>query len=373
MRILVTGGAGFIGSFLVDELIGRGHEVRVFDALLPQVHGDGGQPAYLNPKAELVHGDVRDREALGAALEGVEWVYHKAGAVGVGQSQYEIKHYVDVNIGGTANLLDLLVSSTNQVRGLVVAASMSSYGEGSYRCEGQKSCGVIRPPLRTLEQMAKREWEPLCPHCGAHLHPIPTDEEAAFHPNSVYAITKQVQEDLVVNFGRTYALPVASFRYFNVYGPRQSLSNPYTGVAAIFLSRLKNDQPPVVYEDGRQTRDFVSVHDVVQANLRALEQDWRGPLVLNIGSGEPRKISGIAETLAQVLGKEIAADVTQTPRKGDVRHCFADISRARETLNFVPQVDFETGMRELIEWSREVEAEDRFDQAAGELKARGLL
>ncbi len=370
MRILVTGGAGFIGSYIVDELVRVGHDVRIFDNLTEQVHADKKQPDYLNPDAELVRGDVRNRDALMRALDGIEAVFHKAAAVGVGQSQYEIKHYVDVNIGGTANLLDILANEEHRVRKIIVAASMSSYGEGCYRCEAH---GIVRPPLRTPEQMARQEWGLFCPECGSPLTAVPTDETAAYHPNSVYAITKQVQEELILNFGRTYDVPAVGLRYFNAYGPRQSLSNPYTGVAAIFLSRLKNGNPPVVYEDGLQTRDFVSVHDVVQANLLALERDLGGPASFNIGTGDPRSIASIAETLADLLEVDIRPEATKTFRKGDVRHCYADISRAKEQLGFKPRVRFEDGMRELIQWSLEAESADRLDEAVEELKRRGLV
>ena len=370
MHILVTGGAGFIGSFIVDELVRRGHKVRIFDNLTEQVHTAGGPPDYLNAEAEFIRGDIRDRDALAKALQGIEAVFHKAAAVGVGQSQYEIKHYVDVNIGGTANLLDILANEDHRVQKLIVAASMSSYGEGCYRCETH---GVVRPPLRTPEQMALLEWELFCPACGSALTPVPTDETAAYHPNSVYAITKGVQEDLVLNFGLTYDIQAVGLRYFNAYGPRQSLSNPYTGVAAIFLSRLKNGHPPIVYEDGIQTRDFVSVHDVVQANLLALERDLDGPSSFNIGTGDPRGIAAIAETLGELLEANIPPEVTRTFRKGDVRHCYADITRARESLGFEPKVSFEDGMRELIQWSLDAESADRMDEAVDELKRRGLV
>ncbi|MFQ5913961.1 MAG: NAD-dependent epimerase/dehydratase family protein [Nitrospinota bacterium] len=370
MRILVTGGAGFIASFLVDELVRLGHDVRVFDNLAEQVHLDGEPPDYLNPEAEFIRGDVRDREILKCALDGVEAVFHEAAAVGVGQSQYEIKHYVDANIGGTANLLDILANEDHRVGKIVVAASMSSYGEGCYRCETH---GIVRPPLRTDEQMAREEWELFCPECGSVLAAVPTDETAAYFPNSVYAITKEVQEDLVLNFGRTYGIPAVALRYFNVYGPRQSLSNPYTGVAAIFLSRLKNGNPPVVYEDGLQTRDFVSVHDVVRANVLALERTLDGPASFNIGMGTPRTIVSIAETLADLLEVDITPHVAQTFRKGDVRHVYADVSRAREQLGFEPRVSFEDGMRELIQWSLEAKSADYFEEATEQLKRRGLV
>ena len=370
MQILVTGGAGFIASFIVDELVRRGHQVRIFDNLTDQVHPGNQPPDYLNPAAEFIRGDIRDRDGLRDALDGVEIVFHKASAVGVGQSQYEIKHYVDVNIGGTANLLDIMANEDHKVKKIIVAASMSSYGEGCYE---NVSGEIVRPLLRTPEQMAGKEWELLDPGDGSTLDPVPTSEQAVYHPNSIYAITKGAQEEMVLNFGLTYDIQAVALRYFNVYGPRQSLHNPYTGVAAIFLSRLKNGNQPIVYEDGSQTRDFISVHDIVRANMLAMERDLDRPSSFNIGTGNPQRIAGIAETLAELLEVRIQPDITQTFRKGDVRHCFADIAKARNALGFEPQVSFEEGMRELIQWSLETEAVDRVDQATEELRKRGLV
>lgn len=368
-RCLVTGGAGFIGSFIVDELVQRGHQVRIYDNLTPQVHPTGDIPEYLNPEAEFVRGDVRDYDSLKQALDGVDVVFHKAAAVGVGQSQYQIKHYADVNIGGTANLLDILANETHQVRKLIVAASMSSYGEGQYACD---ACGDVAPPLRAAEQMEQRDWELHCPHCGAVLRPVPTPETKRLECNSIYATTKKVQEEMVLNIGVTYDIPSVGLRYFNVYGPRQSLSNPYTGVAAIFLSRIKNDHAPVVFEDGQQTRDFVSVHDIARANMLAMEHEALSG-AFNIGSGVPRPIGGIAETLISLYGKSLKPDVTHAFRTGDIRHCGADISKARQELGFAPQVSFEDGMQELLRWSEQAESHDNFDQAREELRQRGLV
>lgn len=369
-KILVTGGAGFIASFLVDALVAKGHEVRIFDNLDQQVHPGGKRPTYLNRDAEFVEGDVRDYDALLKAVDGVEVIFHEAGAVGVGQSQYQIKKYVDVNTGGTANLLDILVNHKNKARKVVVAASMSSYGEGRYSCG---KCGLVCPDLRPEEQMERGEWELFCPACRSTLKPVPTDEDKIQLCNSIYAYSKKDQEDMVLNIGKTYKLPVVALRYFNVYGPRQSLSNPYTGVAAIFLSRLKNNNPPVVYEDGLQTRDFISVHDIVRANIMSMESSSGDYQVFNVGSGVPYSIKGIAQTLAELLGKNIQPKIADKFRKGDVRHCFADISRIKEKLGFTPSISFEAGMKELIEWSRDAEAEDKFEQAAAELKERKLI
>jgi dTDP-L-rhamnose 4-epimerase len=369
MKILVTGGAGFIGSHLVDALVGEGHEVTIYDNLDPQVHPGGRPPRHLNPGAEFIRGDVLDREAMKSAVGRAEIIFHKASAVGVGQSQYQIAHYVGANTAGTATLLDILVNSKHNVRKLIVAASMSSYGEGLYECT---SCGPCRPPLRSEEQMAEGDWEPRCPSCGTPTSPIPTPEEAALHCNSIYAITKKDQEEMCLLIGKTYGIPVVSLRYFNVYGPRQSLSNPYTGVAAIFMSRIKNDRPPVIYEDGLQTRDFVSVEDVVQANLLAMEHSEADGEIFNVGTGTALTIRGVAEILAKAYGKAIHPDVTKKFRKGDVRHCYADNAKLRRLLGFSPKFSFEEGIQGLIEWSQTAEAVDHFEEAKAELEAKGL-
>ena len=366
---LVTGGAGFIGSFLVDALVARGHRVRIYDNLDPQVHPDGEVPDYLNSAAEFIQGDMRDYDRLQTALKGIDVVFHQAAVVGVGQSQYQIKRYVDVNIGGTANLLDLIANTPNQIAKIIVAASMSSYGEGQYECD---TCGLVNVALREEAQMMQHDWEPRCPVCHSPVHPCPTDEDKRQDCNSIYAITKKTQEEMVVNIGMTYGLPAVALRYFNVYGPRQSLSNPYTGVAAIFLSRIKHDHPPVVYEDGLQTRDFVSVHDIVQANVLAMETESLAG-VFNIGTGQPRTIGSIAETLSTLYGKAIAPEITRQFRKGDIRHCIADIRHAETQLGYAPRVSFEAGMQELIHWSETAESSDHFEQARRELQQHGLV
>jgi len=367
--VLVTGGAGFIGSFLVDHLIGQGRSVRIFDNLEAQVHR-GKKPRYLHPKAEFIKGDVRDYEHFAKALENVDVVYHLAARVGVGQSNYEIKHYTDVNIGGTANLLDIVVNKGTSVKKIILAASMSSYGEGMYRCP---QCGIIQPPLRHVVRAGRKQWDVYCPTCGNTLAPVPTTEEAKLTNNSIYSLTKSFQEQMVMHVGNMYQLPVVSLRFFNVYGPRQSLSNPYTGVAAIFVSRLKHNKPPIIYEDGKQTRDFVSVHDVVRALVSAAESQAANFESMNIGSGKATTIMQIAQTLAALLGKTIQPTISQKFRKNDVKHCFADIAKAKRLLRWAPTVSLEQGLRELIDWSTKEAAEDLFEKAEHELKAKSLL
>lgn len=368
-NILVTGGAGFIGSFLVDRLVEKGHKVRIFDNLEPQVH-HGKAPEYLNKEAEFVRGDVGDYDALKKAINNIEIVFHKASTVGVGQSQYEIRKYIDVNICGTANLWDILVNHKNRVEKVIIAASMSSYGEGKYQC---KKCGEVRPKLRPDSQLTKKDWEMHCPLCNLYAEPIATDEEAAQNCNSIYAITKKDQEDISIMLGKVYKIPSVALRYFNVYGPRQSLSNPYTGVAAIFMSRIKNNNPPIIYEDGLQTRDFVSVHDIVDSNIIAMEKEKANYQVFNVGSGKPISIKGVAEILSELYGKDIKPEITNKFRQGDVRHCFANIEKIKKRLGFEPKRDFRKGMKELIEWSKSADAVDYFEKATKELKEKGII
>ncbi len=370
MRILVTGGAGFIGSFIVDKLIELGHTVRIFDNLDEQVHPNSKKPDYLNKNAEFILGDVRDYDAFKKVCLDVDVIFHKAAAVGVGQSQYKIKHYVDVNTGGTANLLDILVNNKNKVKKLIVAASMSSYGEGYYNC---KKCGRVTPSLRSLPQMQSGDWELKCPICGINVNPLPTDEKKELASNSIYAISKKDQEEMCLNIGKAYNIPTVALRYFNVYGPRQSLSNPYTGVAAIFMSRIKNNNAPYIYEDGLQSRDFISVHDIVQANMLAMQKPEANYEMFNVGTGKPIAIKDIALILAKLYGKNIEPIIANKFRQGDVRYCYADISKITKKLGFKPKVSFEKGMKELIEWAKTAQSEDKFEQAAGELAAKGLV
>jgi len=367
-RILVTGGAGFIGSFIVDSLIENGHDVRIFDNLESQVHQ--GKPEYLNEKAEFIKGDVCNYDELKKAIEGVEVISHQAAMVGVGQSQYRPKRYVDVNTAGTANLLDILVNEEHDVKKLIISSSMSIYGEGAYQCE---SCGELSPELRSDEQMSSQDWDVHCPACGKILKPIPTTEEKRLQSNSIYAITKKDQEEMCLNIGKSYGIPAVALRYFNVFGPRQSLSNPYTGVAAIFLSRIKNNNPPLIFEDGLQSRDFISVHDIVDANLLAMGSNSADYDYFNVGAGRQITILDIAEILAKLQNSDVKSQVVGKFRKGDVRHCFADISKIKSRLGFTPRVGFEQGLKELMEWSSTVEAEDNVERATEELREKGLL
>jgi dTDP-L-rhamnose 4-epimerase len=369
LNILVTGGAGFVGSHLVEALIERGHRVRVLDAVVSQVHGEG-RPKYLHPDAEFLQGDMCDEALVRQALQDIDVVYHQAAEVGVGQSMYQIRRYVQANDMGTAVLLEAMIEHRERIRKLVVASSMSIYGEGAYECP---SHGVTFPHLRPTAQLVERRWEVECPECGATLKPIPTNENKPLFPTSVYAITKQDQEQFCLVVGRAYGIPTVALRYFNIYGPRQALSNPYTGVCAIFSSRLLNDQGPVIFEDGEQSRDFVHVSDIVQANLLALETDGADYHAVNIGTGRPTTVAQIAQILAEGLGKDVQPEIVAKYREGDIRHCVADISRARKLLGFEPKVALEQGIPELLAWVSEQEASDRVAQATAELEALQLV
>lgn len=369
-KILVTGGAGFIGSHLVDALIDEGHDVTVVDSLEPQVHGDSGDPPdYLNPKARFVKGDVRDRVLMEKLIRDAEILFHKAAAVGVGQSMYQVEKYVDMNSRGASVILDVVASRNHNLKKMIVASSMSIYGEGAYRCP---SCGPVYPHLREDEQLQKRQWEHLCPTCGAALEMAPTDENKPLYPTSVYAITKRDHEELFLTVGHAYQVPTVALRYFNVYGPRQALSNPYTGVAAIFSSRLLSGQPPLIFEDGKQSRDFIHVNDIVRANLCVLRTDRADYKSVNIGTGRATSVLQVAETLARLMGNNIEPKIVGKFREGDIRHCVADVSRAKELLGFEAQVTFEEGMKELVGWVRNQTCEDRVTQMAKELEERGL-
>jgi dTDP-L-rhamnose 4-epimerase len=366
--MLVTGGAGFVGSHLVDALLQRGHQVRILDNFSPQVHGDK-VPDYLASDAEVIRGDMQDVSAVTRALVGIDIVFHLAAAVGVGQSMYELSHYMGSNTHGTAVLLDTLLKRKSKVQKVILASSMSIYGEGKYSC---RQCGPASPDLRSSEQLRAKQWEMICKNCGGVLSPLPTDESKPLQCSSIYALSKRDQEEMLLLFGRTYGIPVVALRYFNIYGPRQALSNPYTGVVAIFASRLLNGSPPLVFEDGRQLRDFVSVHDVVQANLLAMDRSESDGMALNIGSGGPISIAAVAEQLAGALDCEVACELTEKYRAGDIRHCFADIASAREHLGYAPSVTFADGVRELVEWLRSQHATDRAAEALAQLSYFGL-
>ncbi|MGY4513204.1 NAD-dependent epimerase/dehydratase family protein [Bradyrhizobium sp. USDA 3650] len=367
-RVLITGGAGFIGSHTADALLAAGYEVRLLDNLSPQVHGGNRQrPAYLAKDAELIVGDVTDALAVDHALRGTDMVLHLASAVGVGQSMYDIEPYVRTNELGTAVLLQAL--SKRPVARLVVASSMSIYGEGLYRSADQS---VVACEERAVEQLRRGDWE-LHDAAGNPLDPVPTPETKQPSLSSIYALNKYAQERMCLITGKAYGIPTVALRFFNAFGPRQALSNPYTGVLAIFAARLLNGRPPLVFEDGRQRRDFVHVHDVARACRMALEAEHAQD-VFNVGSGQSRTILSVAEDLAEVMGRrDIAPELTRKYRAGDIRHCFADMGKSRDVLGFEPRVAFRDGLEELAEYLADQIADDQAERATKELQQRGLV
>lgn len=367
-KILITGGAGFIGSHLADELLNKGYSVRALDNLSEQVHGDSRErPEYLNPQVELHIGDVRDKTAVKEALQGIDAVFHLAAMVGVGQSMYQLKDYTEVNNVGTAVLLEALMD--HPVDKVVVASSMSIYGEGLYK---SKKGDYEAECDRNLADLKTGKWEMFNSN-GEILTPVPTPEHKKPNLSSVYALSKYDQERLSLITGKAYNIPTTALRFFNVYGTRQALSNPYTGVLAIFASRLLNDNPPLIFEDGKQQRDFIHVKDVARACRLAMETPEVDGEVLNIGSGNSYSIENIANKLAHVMGKHhIYAEITGKYRIGDIRHCFADTTKTKELLGFEPKVEFEEGLLELAEWLKTQIATDNISKASSELSSRGL-
>ncbi len=366
-NILITGGAGFIGSHLADELLNHGYAVTVIDTLVEQVHGPSAErPLYLHQDAELIRADVRDADALGQALIGIDAVFHFAAMVGVGQSMYDIARYTEVNNLGTATLLEKLID--HPVAKLVVASSMSIYGEGLYRNRGGESVEI---PQRSLAQLQRGDWELW--EGERQLVPVPTPETKTPDLSSIYALSKYDQERMALIVGKAYGIPTTALRFFNVYGPRQALSNPYTGVLAIMASRLLNNRPPLIFEDGHQRRDFINVKDVANACRLALESQSAAGDAFNIGSGNHYTIWELTHKLAKVMNKtELEPEITGQYRAGDIRHCFADITKARQWLGFTPRVSLSEGMTELAGWLENQIAVDRVDQAKTELTSRGL-
>jgi dTDP-L-rhamnose 4-epimerase len=376
MLVVVIGGAGFIGSHLVDALVHHGFGVRVVDNLDSQVHPSGLPPRYMNPRAEFTRQDVRDLAGLRNALVGADAVFHLAGAVGVGDSMYRIRHYAEANALGGANLLEIVANEKHSIRKIVLASSVTVYGEGKYSCPYH---GIVFPSIRQVEKTETRQWELLCPiqngaaPCAEQLVPLPTDEEKPATPMSIYAITKRTQEEMFLTVGRTYGVPVAVLRYFNVFGSRQALSNPYTGVAKIFAMHFAQGKVPFIYEDGLQTRDLIHVSDVVQASMLALTREQANGEIFNVGSGQPVTILDMARTISKRFGSKAAIVPSYTFRAGDVRHCWADITKIRTRLGFKPRTIFPDGLEDLF---AQAEAEQSPAQTISghiDLVQRGLI
>jgi dTDP-L-rhamnose 4-epimerase len=369
-KFLVTGGAGFIGSHTVDALIERGDTVRVFDNLNAQVHGSSVEkPLYLHEDAEFIQGDVRDRDSLRKAMEGIDVIIHDAAEVGVGQSMYSIDQYISTNVGGTGILWDILVNNPNNVEKVLIASSMSNYGEGRYICNDH---GKISPQPRPLEQMQAGQWEMHCPTCEKPAIPIPTDEDKEMHCTSVYAQSKKDQEVYSLMIGEAYKIPTVACRYFNCYGPRQSLNNPYTGAAAIFCSAVKDGKAPLIYEDGNQQRDFIHVKDLVRGKLMILDSSESNYQVFNIGRGKPGSILEVAKTLIEIFDKSLVPNVIGKFRNGDIRHCYADTSKLR-ALGYEPKLSLKEGLEDLVAWGEKQTSVSRIEDAHQELLAKGLV
>lgn len=366
MKVLVTGGAGFIGGHTVDLLIEMGYEVRVLDNLEPQVHS-GKKPNYLNLDAEFIMGDITKKEDWLKALKNIEAVIHLAAMVGVGQSMYQQVRYLSTNTIGTAKFYELLANNPEirkNIQKIVVASSKSIYGEGAYKCETH---GTVYPGLRPIEQLKRKDWEVRCPICNEYVIPVAITEEKPPQNLSVYALSKYDTERMALIYGHAFQIPTVVFRYFNVYGPRQSLNNPYTGVCAIFLSRIKNNNPPIVFEDGKQLRDFIYVEDIARANLLALEKAKKTD-VYNVGTGNATSLLKIIKIMVDIMDVNIQPNITEEFRIGDNRHDFSDITKIRKDLRFEPRVSLKEGFKKLVEWSESEEAVDKFEIAERERK-----
>lgn len=366
MDVLVTGGAGFIGSHTVDLLIDNGFNITIIDNLEDQVH-HGKKPNYLNPKAKFVTGDVTNLRVWKKYLPKVDAVIHLAAMTGIGQSMYKPSKYLTSNTIGTAQMYESLLHddvSRKHLKKIIVASSKTVYGEGAYTCDAD---GEVYPGPRPEQQMRAGDWEMRCPICGNHVKPSKIKEDKPVQNLSAYALSKYAAENLSLIYGTVLGIPTTCFRYFSVFGPRQSMSNPYTGVCSIFLCRLKNNKPPVIFEDGNQIRDFVFVKDIAEANLQALKKSDKTN-VYNIGTGTSVTIIQVAKLLQDILGVDIDPIITHEYRVGDTRHDLADISKAKKELNFTPKWTMKKGLEELVEWGENSEAEDKFDIAEQERK-----
>lgn len=373
--VLITGGAGFIGSRLALALLDKGHRVRVLDSLAPQIHGDHPEesPLYrsIKGKVEFFRGSVTSRDDLMQVLPGIDTVVHFAAETGTGQSMYAIQHYSDVNIGGTAVLLDLVANQPFPIKKFVVASSRAVYGEGKYRCSEH---GVFFPSSRSEGDMQSGFFGVRCPICGTEANLLPTDEETPVRPSSVYGITKLTQEQMVLTVGKALGVSALAFRYQNVYGPGQSLSNPYTGILSIFSTRIRNGNGINIFEDGKESRDFVFVDDVVDATVRGIEHVEPVTDVFNVGSGAATDVLTIAQMLQTLLGKSVPVEVSGQYRLGDIRHNVADLAKVRSTLGFLPKVSIETGLSRFVSWVQGERVEvDRYEESLYELKAKGLF
>ena len=374
-NILITGGAGFIGSNIAHKLIKKGFNVTVLDNLSPQIHGDNPQetsPLYKSiiGKVKFINGTVTSKEDWFKAINEQDAIIHLAAETGTGQSMYEIQKYIDVNIGGTAIMLDILANNNHQIKKVVVAASRAIYGEGKYNCTEH---GVVYPTERLDKDMAKGDFQCKCPICNKNVEILPTSEESKIHPTSVYGITKQNQEQLVLTVCKSLGIAAVGYRYQNVYGPGQSLSNPYTGILSIFSTRIKNGNSINIFEDGKETRDFVFIDDVADATILGLEKDEANDQVYNVGTGVATDVITVANTLSKFYARETPIQISGNYRLGDIRHNFADISKIKAELGFEPQWDFDKGIEVFTNWVNQQEIpEDKYESSIEEMKKKGL-
>ena len=370
--VLITGGAGFIGSYLAELLFSQGYKVRIVDNLSAQIHGVNAElPPYLAGKVDFLQGDIVSKGDVEQAVSAIDIVVHLAAETGVGQSMYQISRYVDVNIKGSAVLLESILEKGKNIKKVIVASSRAVYGEGKYRCE---SCGVVYPEQRTEDTLGAKRWQMQCPKCGRSIEPLPSDEQSLLKPTSIYAVTKQAQEQMFSVMARAHKIPTVILRYFNVYGQRQSLSNPYTGILSVFSSRIVNGKPPPVYEDGLESRDFVHVSDVVKATVLALEKTEANYEAFNVGSGRKTTILEVADLLVEKLGGSAKPLIVGKYRVGDIRHCHSDLTKIRSKLGYEPGKSLEEGISEFVEWVKQQKGiPDLSDKASEELASRKLL
>jgi len=372
-NILLTGGVGFIGSHLAERLIEKGYRVRLYDNLNPQVYGPNAElPRYLRRNGiEFLKGEINDNVALRKAMKGINVIVHLAAETGVGQSMYEVGRYAKANIQGTAALLDILANEKHQVEKIILASSRAVYGEGKYECE---RCGIVYPSPREPGQIKNKDWELKCPYCKKDINALPTDEDSPLSPGSIYAITKQTQEQLISNFCKSFKMPFVILRYQNVYGPRQSLSNPYTGILSIFSTRIMNGEPPLIFEDGKESRDFVYIDDTIQATTLAIENKTLKEGIFNVGTGRRVSVLEVAKILLEKFNSSLKPKIIEKGRIGDIRSCYADITKIKRVLGYKPKYDIRIGLTNFVDWVKSQPTfTDLSEKANEELKGKGLF
>jgi dTDP-L-rhamnose 4-epimerase len=372
LRVLITGGAGFIGYQLTRRLLSAGYEVSILDNFSPQIHGDNSElSADLRESVQLFRGDVRDLDLCARSLVGQQVLIHLAAETGTGQSMYRIRHYTEVNIGATSGLMELLLTGNYPVQSVIVASSRAIYGEGAAQCSEH---GLVYPNARSAENMERGDFEPKCPFCSQATTMVPTSEEAPFHPSSMYGLSKQVQEQMVLMYAATLGINGFALRYQNVYGPGQSLKNPYTGILAIFSNLARANQAISIFEDGQESRDFVYIDDAVEATWRCIQAPLQKPMALNVGTGVPIAVSEVARSMAAYLGSASEVRVTGAFRQGDIRHGCANIDKLKAMLNFAPKFRFEDGLRKFLDWAANQELEEQYyERSLSEMRKMGLM